>query len=123
MRRVGSNSPEEHLQPFRDKMEAFVLSGESSKQMNADIVYLTASKRTRQLLKPVHFSSVLHVTPIFVGFTLPPAQISQSFSVSVQIFFYLCLEGWVDSENARRSDKDQTDLAASKTHRSWDKVI
>lgn len=30
VQRVCSNSPEEHLQPFRDKMEAFVLSGEST---------------------------------------------------------------------------------------------
>lgn len=34
VQRVCSNSPEEHLQPFRDKMEAFVLTGESSNQMN-----------------------------------------------------------------------------------------
>lgn len=28
VQRVCSESPEEHLQPFKDKMEAFVLSGE-----------------------------------------------------------------------------------------------
>lgn len=30
VQRVCSESPEEHLQPFKDKMEAFVLSGEHS---------------------------------------------------------------------------------------------
>lgn len=31
MQKVCSESPEEHLQPFKDKMEAFVLSGERSR--------------------------------------------------------------------------------------------
>lgn len=28
VQKVSSDSPEEYLQPFKDKMEAFVLSGE-----------------------------------------------------------------------------------------------
>lgn len=74
VQRVCSDSPEEHLQPFKDKMEAFVLSGENSKQMNA----ANTTRRLQNLLSSPLL--VLRVTPMmpFVGFISPPAQVSQS---------------------------------------------
>lgn len=87
VQRVCSNSPEEHLQPFKDKMEAFVLSGENSKQMNSAKTTCSLQNLLRSPLL------VLRVAPI-IGFIPPPAQVSQSHLVSVG--FLLCLGGWRD---------------------------
>lgn len=117
VQRVCSNSPEEHLQPFKDKMEAFVLSGENSKQMNSAN---TTCRLQNLLSSPL---MVLRVTPIigFVGFIPPPTHVSQSHLVGLLLSVFGRLEGsWL---KARRSDKDRTDLAETKTHTPWDKII
>lgn len=37
MEKVCSDSPEEHLQPFKDKMEVFLLTGEELFQIEASV--------------------------------------------------------------------------------------
>nr|XP_020459527.1 formin-like [Monopterus albus] len=49
IQKVCSNSPEEHLQPFKDKMEAFVLSAQKE-QAEASCQLMTAQKSFKDLV-------------------------------------------------------------------------
>ena len=63
MKEVCSDSPAEHLQPFKDKMEAFVLSGE---WREAHVSRCRVTNRSTTTKRVLSFCDYLELTDLII---------------------------------------------------------